>query len=52
MGEGGWAGLLGGGGREAAVPRGGVEEVCRRPFRIVPYTCTFVQYIRTFGAPD
>jgi hypothetical protein len=25
---------------------------CRRPFRIVPYTCTFVQYIRTFGAPD
>jgi len=27
MGEGGWAGLLGGGGREAAAPRGGVEEV-------------------------
>jgi hypothetical protein len=33
--------------------------VCRRPFRIVPYTCTFVQYLRTFvpydgtyGAPD
>jgi hypothetical protein len=25
---------------------------CRRPFRIVPYTCTFVQHIRTFGAPD
>jgi hypothetical protein len=25
---------------------------CRRPFRIVPYTCTFVQYRRTFGAPD
>jgi hypothetical protein len=25
---------------------------CPRPFRIVPYTCTFVQYIRTFGAPD
>jgi hypothetical protein len=27
MGEGRWAGLLGGGGREAAAPRGGVEEV-------------------------
>jgi hypothetical protein len=25
---------------------------CRRPFRIVPYTCTFVQYIRTFGTPN
>ncbi len=25
---------------------------CRRPFIIVPYTCTFVQYRRTFGAPD
>jgi hypothetical protein len=32
---------------------------CRRPFRIVPYTCTFVQYLRTFvlydgtyGTPD
>ena len=29
---------------------GGVT--CRRPFIIVPYTCTFVQYRRTFGAPD
>ncbi len=28
------------------------ELVCRRPFRIVPYTCTFVQYDGTFGAPD
>jgi hypothetical protein len=27
MGEGRWAGLLGGDGREAAMPRGGVEEV-------------------------
>jgi hypothetical protein len=27
MGEGRWAGLLGGGGREAAAPRGGVEEM-------------------------
>ncbi len=27
MGEGRWAGLLGSGGREAAAPRGGVEEV-------------------------
>ncbi len=27
MGEGRWAGLLGGGGREATAPRGGVEEV-------------------------
>ncbi len=27
MGEGGWVGLLGGGGQEAAAPRGGVEEV-------------------------
>ncbi len=26
-GEGRWAGMLGGGGREAAAPRGGVEEV-------------------------
>ncbi len=25
---------------------------CRRPFIIVPYICTFVQYRRTFGAPD
>jgi hypothetical protein len=32
---------------------------CHRPFRIVPYTCTFEQYLRTFvpydgtyGAPD
>jgi hypothetical protein len=25
---------------------------CRRPFRIVPYIRNFVQYIRTFGAPD
>ncbi len=40
---------------------GGITEgsACRRPFRIVPYTCTFVQYLRTFvpydgtyGAPD
>ncbi len=31
---------------------GGGGGGCRRPFRIVPYTCTFVQYIRTFGAPD
>ncbi len=36
-----------------------LEWLCRRPFRIVPYTCTFVQYLRTFvqcdgtfGAPD
>jgi hypothetical protein len=27
MGEGRWAGLLGGGGREAAALRGGIEEV-------------------------
>jgi hypothetical protein len=27
MGEGRWAGLLGGGGQEAAAPRGNVEEV-------------------------
>jgi hypothetical protein len=26
--------------------------VCRRPFIIVPYKCTFVQYRRTFGTPD
>ncbi len=34
MGEGGWAGLLGGGDREAAAPRGGVEEVL-----IIELTC-------------
>jgi hypothetical protein len=28
------------------------KSFCRRPFRIVPYICTFFQYIRTFGAPD
>jgi hypothetical protein len=25
---------------------------CRRPFIIVPYICTFVQYRHTFGMPD
>jgi hypothetical protein len=25
---------------------------CRKPLRIVPYIRSFVQYIRTFGAPD